>query len=203
MTSHLLSAVAIAAFAFAAPVLAEANTSAKAVTAGNYAIETHHTQVLFSVNHLGFTDFYGQFPGATGTLVLDPAKPAASHIDVTVPVASVDTANAKLDSELVATDWLDATKYPTMHFVSTKVTVTGAKTAKVAGDLTMHGVTKPVVFDATFEGSGVNPMSKAYTSGFRISGTIKRSDFGVTKYVPLVSDEVKLIISAAFEKTPA
>jgi polyisoprenoid-binding protein YceI len=80
------------------------------------------------------------------------------------------------------------------------VTKTGERTARIEGDVTMHGVTRPLTLDATFGGSGANPMSKAFTIGFSATGTLKRSEFGVSKYVPFVSDEVRLKISAAFEK---
>ena len=83
---------------------------------------------------------------------------------------------------------------------STKVTLTGASTAQVAGDLTLHGVTRPVVLDATFKASGVNMLTKAYTVGFEVKGKIKRSDFGVKTYVPLIGDDVDVVISAPFEK---
>ena len=98
-------------------------------------------------------------------------------------------------------DWLDAAKYPAMRFVSTKVTRTGKGTATITGNLTLHGVTRPATLNASFHAAAVNPMKKAYTIGFNATGTIKRSDFGVSKYVPLVSDETKLTITAAFEKT--
>ncbi len=87
-----------------------------------------------------------------------------------------------------------------MVFRSETVTSTGAATADVAGTLTLHGVTKPVTLHATFVGAGVNLLDHKETVGFQLSGTVKRSDFGVTKYVPLVSDDVTLMISAAFEK---
>ncbi|MGI4878487.1 MAG: YceI family protein [Janthinobacterium lividum] len=202
MIARILPLVALVAFA--APVAAQkVNTDANTVPAGSYTIDPGHTKVLFSIVHMGFTDYYGQFPGTTGTAVLDPRNPGADRVDVTVPVRTVSTTNATLDGELVAPDWFDAAKFPTMHFVSTSVTPTGPGTARVAGDLTLHGVTRPVVLDAIFKGSGVNPLNKSYTTGFTISGKILRSEFGVSKYIPMLSDAVDLIISAAFEKKPA
>ncbi len=157
--------------------------------------------VMFGVSHFGFSDYYGQFPGATGTLTLEVASPAASHLDVSVPVANVWTASDKLTEELKSADWLDAAKYPAMTFHSTAVTVTGPTTADVAGDLTIHGVTKPVVLKATFKRGAVFPMNKKYMIGFDATAHIKRSDFGVSKYVNFgLGDDVDLIISAPFEK---
>jgi polyisoprenoid-binding protein YceI len=166
---------------------------------GAYAIEPHHTQVMFGISHMGFSTFYGAFSGATGALTLDGAKPSLSQLDVSVPTASVSTINATLNDELRSSDWLDATAFPAMTFHSTRITVTGPDTADVTGDLTLHGVTHPVTLQAKVNKPGVNPMNKAYTLGFEVSGHIKRSDFGVTKYLPLIGDDVQLIISAPFE----
>ena len=192
------------AAALAAALLAPAATLAKpaapAVPAGTYKVESRHTLALFSINHLGFNQFYGTIPNATGTLTLDPANAAADKLDVSLPVAAISTTNTVLDGELKDPTWLDAAKYPEIHFTATKVTKTGARTALITGDLTLHGVTRPVTLNATFGGAGTNPLTKAYTVGFAATGSIKRSDFGVTKYLPLIGDAVELTITAAFEK---
>jgi polyisoprenoid-binding protein YceI len=188
--------LALAAAAQAQP----AGPAPDEVQAGAYAIEPFHTKVLFSLSHLGFTTWYGEFGGASGRLVLDPKHLDASSLDVSVPVASVNTNNAKLDEELKSADWIDATKFPAMTFHSTHIVRTGPTTADVDGELTIHGVTHREVLHAKFNRAGVNMMDKAYTTGFEVSGVIKRSDFGVSKYVPVVGDDVTLIISAAFEK---
>lgn len=194
----LLSAAALASttatLAQTTPTAAPTN-----VKAGTYAIDSYHTLVQFGVTHFGINEFFGTFPGATGSLTIDPKNLATTTLDVTVPVARVSTTNTTLDTELVSADWLDAGQFPTMRFVSTKVTRTGAKTATVVGNLTLHGVTKPVTLQATFNAAVTNPMTKAYTLGFKGSGVIKRTDFGVSKYAPLVSDATKITISAAFE----
>jgi polyisoprenoid-binding protein YceI len=196
--------VAVLPLALAAPALGQsfANPDAAAVKPGAYTIEPTHTRVLFSVSHMGFTTWYGNFTDASGRLVLDPAHPDASRLDVTIPMASVSTTNAKLDGELKSADWFDAAKYPTATFHSTSVHVIGRDQAEIDGDLTLHGVTRPLVLTTSFNGAGVNPLDHAYTTGFEVRGQIRRSDFGVIKYVPLVGDDVKLIISAAFEKAP-
>jgi polyisoprenoid-binding protein YceI len=170
------------------------------VPPGTYKVEPYHTQVMFRVDHMGFSYFTGVFSGASGSVTLEPGKPAAMKVSISVPVKTVLTTSPKLDEELVAPDWLDAAKYPTMSFVSTSVKMTGPGSADVSGTLTLHGVTKPLVLHASFVGTGVNILSHNQTAGFQISGTIKRSDFGVTKYVPLISDDVQLMIAAAFEK---
>ena len=181
------------------PAAALAQTAAP-VPAGTYKVDSHHTQAVFAINHMGFSEFYGTIPNATGTLTLDPANAAADTLDVTLPASAISTTNSVLDGELKDPSWLDAAKYPEIHFTATKVTQTGAHTAHIDGNLTLHGVTRPIALDATFGGAGNNPMSKAFTVGFSATGTFKRSDFGVTKYVPLIGDEIHLMITAAFEK---
>ena len=172
-----------------------------AVQAGAYDVEPLHTRVLFSVSHLGFTTWYGEFTNVSGSLNLDPKKPAASALEIHIPVGTVSTTNAKLDGELKSDVWLDAGQFPEIVFKSTKVSETGKDAAKVTGDLTFHGVTKPVTLAVKFNGAGTNPLDKKYTAGFEVSGKIKRSDFGVKTYVPLIGDDVDLIISAGFEHT--
>ena len=184
------------------PALAQnaVNTDPAGVEAGHYALETHHARILFAVSHMGFSTWYGDFSGATGSLTLDPKHPAAAKLEVSIPVSSVATTNATLDAELKSPAWFDAAKFPAITFKSTKVTLTGPATAEVTGDLTFHGVTRPLTLEAAFKASGVNPMDKAYTIGFAVTGKLKRSDFGVTTSVPLIGDEVELTISVPFEK---
>ena len=170
-----------------------------AVQSGSYALEPTHTEVMFGVSHFGYSMYYGQFPGATGNLTLDSANPAASQIDVSVPVAGVWTASDKLADELRSPDWLDAKALPAMTFHSTKVTATGPTTADVTGDLTIHGVTHPVTLKATFRRAAVFPMNQKYMIGFDAIGHVKRSEYGVSKYVNFgLGDDVELTISAPF-----
>jgi polyisoprenoid-binding protein YceI len=201
MSALLKTAVlaGVAALAAAAAGAQSTQSNPSLVPGGAYRVEPGHTRVLFSLSHMGFSTWYGDFTGVSGSLTLDPKHPARSQLDVSVPVASISTTNAKLDDELRSPTWLDAGKYPTMTFHSTRVLVTGPGKADVFGALTLHGVTKPVVLHARFKGAGTNPMDKGYTVGFDVTGKIKRSDFGVSSYVPLIGDEVDLIISAPFE----
>jgi polyisoprenoid-binding protein YceI len=175
-------------------------TDPGAVQAGHYRVEPTHTRVQFTVSHMGFTDWWGDFTGVSGSLVLDPARLAASRVEIAIPVASVATTNATLDGELRSADWFDAARFPTIRFVSTRIVRTGPARATIDGNLTLHGVTRPVALDARFVGAGLNPLSKAYTIGFNATATIRRSDYGVTMDLPLVGDETAIRISAAFEK---
>ena len=169
------------------------------VKAGDYKVEGNHTQVEFSVLHFGFTDFSGLFAGASGTLKLDPAQISASKLEVTIPMQSVITTVSKLNDELKGEKWFDVAKFPSATFSSTKVSSTSKGELLISGNLTLHGVTKPVLLHARLVGAGVNPLDKAYTIGFEATGTVKRSEFGVSTYVPAVSDDVRLTIAGAFE----
>ena len=178
------------------------------VTSGNYTVDSRHTLIGWRVDHLGFTDYFGIFGDTTGTLVLDPKNPTAAKVDITIPVAKVTTANAGLTAHLLkpaaagGKPEFFGDKPADAHFVSTGVVVNGAE-AKITGNLTLNGVTKPVTLDAKFNGAGKAPamMGGKETVGFQAEATIKRSDFGVNYGIPFVSDEVELDISVAFEKT--
>lgn len=196
-TAALLPLLLTSAAIAAAPV----DNNAGAVQAGSYTVEPYHTRVQFAVAHFGFTDWYGDFANVSGSLTLDPSRIEQSKLDVIIPVASVSTTNAKLDGELKGDQWFGADQYPTIHFVSTKVVRTGPSKAAITGNLTFHGVTRLVTLQASFNGAGANPLTKAYTAGFNATTVIKRSDFGVKTYLPLIGDETNLRISAAFEKS--
>ena len=189
----LLAASAPAAFA------RTASHVAASVKPGDYALEPGHTQIGFTVSHFGFTYYSGLFSAASGTLTLDPAKPAASRLTVTIPIASVLTTSTKLDGELQGPQWFDAGKFPDATFVSTSVTPTGATSSKVTGNLTLHGVTRPETLAVRFVGAGINPIDKKYTVGFEATAAIRRTDFGVKAYVPYIGDDVRLTIAGAFE----
>lgn len=193
---HALLAFAPLALALT-PVAAQA-PAAGAIPAGTYSVDSGHTQVLFTLLHLGISEYSGQFVQPTGTLTLDPANPAKDKVEIVFPIDKVSTTVAALDAHLKKPEFFDAAKFPEGKFVSTKVTVTG-KTATIAGDLTLKGVTRPVVLAVRFVGGGANPMSKKINVGFAATTTIKRSDFGISYGVPMVGDDVRLTINAAFE----
>lgn len=176
-----------------------ASTSPDAVKAGTYKVEPYHTQIGFMISHFGFTNYSGFFSSASGSLVLDPANVGISKLDVSVPVSSVLTTVPVLSTELKNAQWFDAAKYPVATFVSTSVTKTGADTATIEGNLTLHGVTQPVTLQAHLVGSGINPLDNAFTAGFEATGEIKRSAFGIKQYLPLLGDNVTVTIAGAFE----
>ncbi|OIR09154.1 protein YceI [mine drainage metagenome] len=167
---------------------------------GQFAVDKNHAKIIFSISHFGFSTYYGMFTDFDAKLAFNPKAVTKSKLAVTVNLNGIDTTNPKLDEHLKSAAFFDVAKYPTATFKSTKIKVTGATTGKIYGDLTLHGVTRPVVLDASFNGGGTNPMTKAYEVGFNATALIKRSDFGVKAYVPAVGDDVKLIISGEFDR---
>jgi polyisoprenoid-binding protein YceI len=160
-----------------------------------YQLDPGHTMVLFSWNHFGFSNPTADIGITQGTVVFDQKNPSKSTIDVTMPLSALDTHVPALDKHLKEADFFDADKFPTITFKSTSVQLLSGNHYKVIGDLTVHGVTKPVTLNATLNQVGEHPMTKAQSIGFDASGTLKRSDFGVGAYVPKVSDEIKLHIT--------
>jgi polyisoprenoid-binding protein YceI len=179
------------------------STSPAAVLAGSYKLDPGHSKITWSVTHFGFSTYIGQFASVNGTLKLDPKAPANDAVDVTVDTGSLGTLNPALDTQLKSKGFLDVAAFPTATFKATKVTVTGERTANIDGQLTLHGVTKPVVVQAVFNQGGANPLDKKYSLGFAGSAKIKRSEFGITAYVPAISDDVTLTIEAEFKAVPA
>lgn len=203
MTKALFLALPLLA---AAPLLAQngapqtpGQADPSRVAAGTYAVDNNHAQVSWTINHFGFNDYFGIFGQPTGSLTLDPAKPNDAKVNVTIPIANIGTSSEGLTKHLMSADFFNVAQFPTATFQSTKVDVTGTK-AKITGNLTLLGVTKPVTLDAEFKGAGKNPMTQKDTIGFHATTRLKRSDWGMTKYVPFVGDDVKIDISVAFEK---
>jgi polyisoprenoid-binding protein YceI len=201
-------AAMIALAALATPVVAQMVVPKEApgkpnpalATSGRYTMDPAHSQVIFTVTHLGWTNYTGQFTNPTGTLVLDSRKPATSKVEVTFPIDKVLTTVPALDTHLKSADFFDAAKYPTATFVSTRVVPTGAMTATITGNLTIKGVTKTVVLKTRFIGAGNEFWgAKKMALGFAATTSIKRSDFGMGLDVPLVSDNIDLVINAGFE----
>lgn len=182
------------------PALAEASRDPADVQAGEFTVDPAHTQVGFTVSHFGFSHFSGRLSEVSGTLTLAGGDHSGSKLSVTIPAKTINTPIDKLNNELVAADWLDAGKYPTITFTSTKVTPTGPDSATIIGDLTLHGVTRPVTLAAHFIAAGISPVTKLYTIGFDATGSLKRTQFGVSKYAPYIGDDVELTLHGAFEK---
>ena len=198
-----LSTVAIAQ----APANAPGSRNVAAVSGGTYDVDPGHTLVVWTLDHMGFSPYTGIFGDVAGTLVLDPKRPNQARVDVRIPVSKVVTASAGLTQHLLRAG-KDGAKPDFFgpnpgeaRFRSNSVVTTGQK-ARIRGQLTLNGMTRPVTLDATFYGAGKMPaaMGGQENVGFRATGTIMRSQFGLTTGIPLVGDQVKLEISAAFTK---
>ncbi|WP_028007304.1 YceI family protein [Solimonas flava] len=170
-----------------------ASASFAAAAADTYDLEPNHTFPRFAINHLGFSTFHGQFNKTSGTATIDLAKKTGS-VDVTIDVASISTGVAKLDEHLQTPDFFDVAKYPTITFKSSQFKFDGGKLEEVRGELTMHGVTRPVTLEVENFVCKDHPMTKKPACGADLEAKIKRSDWGITTYVPAVGDEVTLSI---------
>jgi polyisoprenoid-binding protein YceI len=175
-------------------------SSSAAQGAGNYIIDPTHTQVQFTYSHMGFSNITGRFDQVESEFNLDTADLTQSNVSVTIPVASISTGVEKLDQHLLGADFFNAEQFPTATFKSTGVTAAGEGKLAVVGDLTIHGVTRPVVMDVTVNKIGEHPMAKVPAAGFDARFAIKRSDFGLGAYVPVVGDEVTLYITVEARK---
>jgi len=164
--------------------------------ADTYTIDPMHVQTLFAVSHLGYSTVTGGFKDVKGTLLIDDKKPQNSSVDVTIAAASLDTGVGARDNDLKSPAFFDIQKFPSITFKSTKVKRTGDKTADVEGDFTLHGVTKPLTLKVELNREAPDQMRANKTViGFSAKAKLKRSDFGMSTYVPYIGDEVNLTIN--------
>jgi polyisoprenoid-binding protein YceI len=202
----LLSVSLVAGSAFCAPPAS--------VPAGHYTLDHAHATLLFRVDHLGFSHYTARFKHFDAALQFDPARIAASHVNVTVDASSIETDfpdPVKLDfnAQLRGKDWLDTAAHPQMTFQSQRVVPTNKESFRIEGDLTLHGITKPVALEGTYNGGYAgHPMDPHARIGFSAHGRLKRSEFGIASGIPApgttmgVSDDVEVIIEAEFSGPP-
>jgi polyisoprenoid-binding protein YceI len=186
--------LAAALIASATPAFAETKT---------YKFDHPHTQILFFVNHLGFSNSNGKFLDFDGTITFDTDKPSEGKVDVVIKTDSLNMDDAKWDEHLKSKDFFNVKEYPTMTFKSSGVVAAEGQATKLTGDLTLLGVTKPVTMDVTLNKCDVHPMTKQPTCGFDATTTIKRSEWGMTGGIPMVSDDVKIMITVEAVAQPA
>jgi len=198
------AAVGVASFALLAGGAVVAQTALtkvpSEVTAGAYKLDSDHGKITWSVSHLGFSTYTGQFVNVQAELSLNTSNPSASTLTATIPLADVASGNTALNGHLQTADFFDTANHPTATFVSRSVTVHAddANEATVVGDLTLRGVTKPVTIEVEFNQAGPS-MGNTYKAGFDGEATIKRSDFGITYGIPMgLSDEVELHLEGEF-----
>lgn len=161
-----------------------------------YQFDPYHTSITWSANHFGFSTVSGKFIGAEGKISIDEKNPKNSSLAVIINIDSLHTGIAKFDQHLRSKDFFDMENYPTAKFVSTSIVTKGKDRAIVMGDLTLHGVTKPVSLEMKLNKNGVGMMSQKKTLGFSGTTKIKRSDFGMEYALPGVSDMIDLHIES-------
>lgn len=184
MKSLLLSSALVAGLASAA--FAEATT---------YNLDSSHSQIVFSYDHLGFSRTTGMFSGFEGTIDFDQEDPAASAVSVSFPAESLITGWPAREQHLLTEDFFGAAENPTVAFTSTSIEVTGENTGLITGDLTINGITKPVTLDATLNQMADHPMAQQPWIGFNATTTLLRSDFDMGQFAPFIGDEIEIFIS--------
>ena len=178
-------------------------TATQAAAQTTWTIDPVHSHIEFSVKHLMITTVKGRFTGVAGTVEIDDANPSASRADIRVDAATIDTREPQRDAHLRSADFFDVETYPTLTFTSTRITGRKGSEFKLAGNLTIHGVTREVVLDVTDEGRGKDPWG-GERAGFSATTTINRKDFGLTWNQALetggvlVGEEVKIRLELQF-----
>ncbi|MBN8520760.1 MAG: polyisoprenoid-binding protein [Alphaproteobacteria bacterium] len=159
-----------------------------------YTLEKPHTQIIFSVSHLGFSHSYGKFTDFDGTIIFDRGQPEKSKVEAVIRTASIEMNDQKWNEHMIGKDFFNVEAFPEMTFKSINILKTGDKTAKLSGELTLLGVTKPVTLDVVFNKADKHPMKDIRMAGFSATGKIKRSDFGMSYGLPMVGDDVNIIL---------
>lgn len=188
MKKLIAAAMMFASLSFASPA------HAVEVDEYQYSFDPVHTQIMFEVDHLGFSLSHGRFTKFSGGFHFDEDAPEKSTVDITIDTNSIYMNSSEWENHLKNADFFNVAVFPQMTFKSTSVVKTGDRTASVTGDLTLLGVTKPVTLDVTFNKAGIHPYNKNYICGFSVKGGLKRSDFGMNFGLPGIGDDVKLDI---------
>ena len=178
--------------------------AAPAGAADRFAIDPAHSNIVFLIEHLGYSRMVGQFQDFSGSFVFDAADPGAGSVEVAIQTASIDTDHDKRDDHLRSPDFFNATEFPEMSFRSTGIEITGDKTGRITGDLTLLGVTRPVTLDVTFNKLAPHPLpqyNSVLAAGFSARGSLKRSDFGMKTFAPALGDEIEIWLEIEGQKT--
>lgn len=177
------------------------------IPAGDYTLDKYHADLTFRVNHLGFSFYTARFATFGAQLKFDPGRPSVASIEATVDVTSLELNNppAGFKDTLLGKEWFDAAAFPKITFVSTKIEHTGGNTARITGDFSLHGVTRPLTLDAVYNGGYAgHPLDPHARIGFSARGSLSRSEFGMAYGVPApgttmgVGDKVEFVIEAEF-----
>ena len=183
-----------------AAVIALAGATSAFAAPEKYTLDSSHSQILFSYNHIGFSTTYGMFSGFEGEIMFDQEDPANSSVSVSMPAKSMITGWEQRLGHFMSPDFFDASDDEMISFTSTSIEVTGETTAKITGDLTLNDVTKSVVLDAVLNKAGQHPMAGKAWAGFDATTTLLRSDYGLGAFAPAIGDEVEVQISIEAQK---
>lgn len=173
-------------------VVAAFAIAATPVHADTYQFDPVHTQVLFFASHLGFSHTLGRFPAISGSFDFDPEHPSNSKVTAELAVDALYVGDEALRTKLLSDDFFDQRRHPLIRFTSTAVEAIDDKRLAISGQLELHGVTRPIRFEATINRVGRHTFSMKYVAGFSATTTLRRSDFGMTRLLPAVGDEVEI-----------
>jgi polyisoprenoid-binding protein YceI len=179
----------------------EFDSIASNISPGSYELDDTHAYLSFSYSHLGLSNPQIHFADFVANLELSGNDMSQSQISITIDAASLDSAIPELDDDLKGADFFDVANYPEITFQSTAYEETSDSSGRLTGDLSVHGVTKPVTLDVTINSAAMNPLNRREMIGFSATGILNRSDYGLTAYAPLVGDELSLTVQVEFEKT--
>ncbi|MEL6789745.1 MAG: YceI family protein [Pseudomonadota bacterium] len=196
--SLFLMGLALLLGACASVAAPQVSQDAKALRKGTYALDPAHASVLFKIDHLGFSTYVGRFEKMDATLEFDSKNPERAEVSALIDMTSLDIANEDFAETLMGADWFDAAQFPQARFTSTSIAVTGEATGVMTGDLTLKGETRPIRLMVTFNGGARDLLRSAYVVGFSARGTFDRTDFGVSRFSGLITDEVTIEIEAEF-----
>ena len=175
-------------------VFALSSAAAAPACAERFAIDPVHTRIAFQVSHAGFSWPIGTFSGASGVLDFERGDWSRAHVEVRFPIDTLQLGDAKWQGRILDPTFFDVKKFPEAHFVSTKVEAKSADEAEVTGDLTLHGLTRPVTLHVKLNQLARHPLTFKRTAGFSATGTLSRKDFGIDNWAKVVGDEVRLIL---------
>ncbi|MEE8371748.1 MAG: YceI family protein [Sphingomonadales bacterium] len=170
-----------------------------AIRSGHYVLDPAHGSVHFRVDHMGYSTYVARFNDIDAQFDFDNTRPELSTLIISIRADSVDSGNKKMDELIAGRDFLNARRYPDILFRADGVTILDERTGIINGTLTFHGVTRPLSLQLTFRGGARNFLTGKYTLGFSATASLRRSDYNMGAYIPLVSDEVKIQVEAEFQ----
>ncbi len=181
-----------------AAITPQVDATAASLPAGDYTLDTAHAALIFKINHLGFADYVGRFERFDASLSGDPARPEEARLTAIIDMTSLDVANPDFADTLMGPDWFDAGQHPQAVFRSTGIALIEGNDANVLGELTLNGITKPIILTARLNGSGFDRLRGADVIGFSAEAQINRSDFGISRFSGPVGETVRMEIEAEF-----